>query len=170
MKRKIDADSQCADNQHEETRLEIDRHRMPRKQIDAYEQVERPPNDSNRDARFELSRISFGVEAQPKRVAIVIANCAFGLPCCERPQWQEFRDERRKLFTCAPFLRIYLRAYSEASQEIIPHVTRVLTKSVIPAANFWQMRPSPPPASLHSRKKQQEWCKSSNPRQAALAR
>jgi hypothetical protein len=63
-----------------------------------------------------------------------------------------------------------LRAYSEASQEIIPHVTRLLTKSVIPAANFWQMRPSPPPASLRSRKKQQEWCKSSNPRQAALAR
>ena len=45
MKRKIDADSQGAQNQREETRLEIDRHRMPRKQIDAYEQVERSPEE-----------------------------------------------------------------------------------------------------------------------------
>ena len=45
MKRKIDADSQGAENQREETRLEIDRHRMPRKQIDAYEQVERSPEE-----------------------------------------------------------------------------------------------------------------------------
>jgi hypothetical protein len=45
MKRKIDADSQGAQNQREETRLEIERHRMPRKQIDAYEQVERSPEE-----------------------------------------------------------------------------------------------------------------------------
>src|SRR6267154_4031996 len=45
MKRKIDADSQGAQNQREETRLEIDRHRMPRKQIDAYGQVERSPEE-----------------------------------------------------------------------------------------------------------------------------
>jgi hypothetical protein len=45
MKRKIDADSQGAENQREEIRLEIDRHRMPRKQIDAYEPVERPPEE-----------------------------------------------------------------------------------------------------------------------------
>jgi hypothetical protein len=45
MKRKIDPNSQGAENQREETRLEIDRHRMPRKQIDAYEQVERPPKE-----------------------------------------------------------------------------------------------------------------------------
>jgi hypothetical protein len=45
MKRKIDADSQGAENQREETRLEIDPHRMPRKQIEAYEQVERPPEE-----------------------------------------------------------------------------------------------------------------------------
>jgi len=47
MKRKIDADSQGAENQREESRLEIDRHRMPRQQIDAYEQVERPPEEIN---------------------------------------------------------------------------------------------------------------------------
>jgi hypothetical protein len=45
MKRKIDPNSQGADSQREETRLEIDRHRMPRKQTDAYEQVERPPKE-----------------------------------------------------------------------------------------------------------------------------
>ena len=45
MKRKIDTNSQGTENQREETRLEIDRHRMPRKQIDAYEQVERPPKE-----------------------------------------------------------------------------------------------------------------------------
>src|SRR5258708_11658906 len=45
MKRKIDSDSQGAENQREESRLEIDRHRMPRQQIDAYEQVERPPEE-----------------------------------------------------------------------------------------------------------------------------
>src|SRR5882724_2489300 len=47
MKRKIDADSQGAENQREEIRLEIDRHRMPRQEIDAYEQVERPPEEIN---------------------------------------------------------------------------------------------------------------------------
>jgi hypothetical protein len=45
VKRKIDADSQGAEDQREETRREIDRHRMPRKQIDAYEQVERSPEE-----------------------------------------------------------------------------------------------------------------------------
>src|SRR5258707_8248031 len=45
MERKIDADSQGAENQSEESRLEIDRHRMPRQEIDAYEQVERPPEE-----------------------------------------------------------------------------------------------------------------------------
>jgi hypothetical protein len=45
MKRKIDPNSQGAENQCEEARLEIDRHGMPRKQIDAYEQVERPPKE-----------------------------------------------------------------------------------------------------------------------------
>jgi hypothetical protein len=44
-KRKIDAHSQAAENQREETRIEIDRHRMPRKQRDADEQVERPPEE-----------------------------------------------------------------------------------------------------------------------------
>ena len=48
MKRKIDADSQGAENQRDETRLEIERHRMPRKQIDAYEQVERSPAGARR--------------------------------------------------------------------------------------------------------------------------
>jgi hypothetical protein len=42
---KDNADSQGAQNQREETRLEIERHRMPRKQIDAYEQVERSPEE-----------------------------------------------------------------------------------------------------------------------------
>jgi hypothetical protein len=45
MKGKIDAYSQGAENHREETRLEIDRHRMPRNQIGAYEQVERPPEE-----------------------------------------------------------------------------------------------------------------------------
>src|SRR5258708_9376674 len=45
MKRKIDADGQGAENQREKTRLDIDRHRMPRQQIDADEQGERPPEE-----------------------------------------------------------------------------------------------------------------------------
>src|SRR5258708_39546236 len=45
MKRKIDADGQGAENQRDEARLDIDRHRMPRQQIDADEQVERPPEE-----------------------------------------------------------------------------------------------------------------------------
>jgi hypothetical protein len=45
MKRKIDPNGQGSENQREETRLEINRHGMPRKQIDAYEQVECPPKE-----------------------------------------------------------------------------------------------------------------------------
>jgi hypothetical protein len=45
MKRKKDPNAQGAENQPKETRLEIDRHRMPPKQIDAYEQVERRPKE-----------------------------------------------------------------------------------------------------------------------------
>ena len=42
MKRKIETNGQGAKNQREETRLETDRHRMLRKQIEGDGQVERP--------------------------------------------------------------------------------------------------------------------------------
>jgi len=45
MKRKIETNGQGAKNQREETRLETDRHRMLRKQIEGDEQVERPPQE-----------------------------------------------------------------------------------------------------------------------------
>jgi hypothetical protein len=56
MKRKIDTNSQGTENQREETRLEIDRHRMPRKQIEADEQVERPPEEFTMGAEGLLPR------------------------------------------------------------------------------------------------------------------
>jgi hypothetical protein len=49
-------------------------------------------------AGLESGRIALWIEAQAQRIAVVVADCALGLPSGKGPQRQELSDERRQSF------------------------------------------------------------------------
>src|SRR5437588_12995118 len=49
--------------------------------------------DPNSHARFEVCRLALRVEAQAKRVAVMISNDPFGLPGGERSAWSLFGND-----------------------------------------------------------------------------
>src|SRR5262245_53285235 len=49
----------------------------------------------DRHARLDVARIASRIEAQPQRIAIVIADRALGLPGREGTEWPHFGDDGR---------------------------------------------------------------------------
>src|SRR5215471_11609725 len=80
--------------------------------------------DPDRHAGFEPSWITLWIKTQAQCVAIVIANCPFGLPGCERPERRQLGNERGRGLGPPCLYDVDLRSHREAMQHIFAGVER----------------------------------------------
>src|SRR4029077_5773022 len=78
----------------------------------------------DRHAGFDPARIALRIEAQPERVAIVIADRALGLPGRESAERSQLGDHRRHRVARAGTRDLDRRPYQEVAQQDPARVDR----------------------------------------------